>query len=63
MPARKLGGEPQLRRICARNKVLVFCGRVWSPHLQDSRGGEDIRNYLRMMAEDVGILRGIYEKI
>ncbi|KUG17084.1 hypothetical protein ASZ90_013228 [hydrocarbon metagenome] len=43
--------------------MLVFCSRVWSPHLQNSRGGEDIRNYLRKMAADIGIVQRDYEKV
>ena len=39
---------------------LIVSGRLTS---KKRSGGEDIRNYLRKMAEDIGIMQRNYEKV
>jgi hypothetical protein len=63
MPAIKLGGGPNFEGYALEMKCSYSISRVWSPHLQDSSGRRDIRNYLRKMAEDIGIVRGNCEKV
>ena len=63
MPAIKLGGGPNFEGYALEMKCsysMVVSGRLTS---KKSSGGEDIRNYLRKMAEDIGIVRGSCEKV
>lgn len=63
MPARKLGGVPNFGGFALEMKCscsVVVSGGLTS---KDSRGRKDIRNYLRKMAEDIGIVQGNCEKV
>ena len=63
MPARKLGGGPNFEGYALEMKCsysVVVSGRLTS---RIAVGGGDIRNYLRKMAEDIGIMQRDYEKV
>jgi len=63
MPARKLGGGPNFEGYALEMKCsysVVVSGRLTS---SIAVGGRHIRNYLRKMAEDIGIMQGNCEKI
>ena len=63
MPAIKLGGGPNFEGYALEMKCsysVVVSGRLTSEI--EVRGG-DIRNYLRKMAEDIGIVQGNCEKV
>jgi hypothetical protein len=63
MPAIKLGGGPNFEGYALEMKCsysVVVSGRLTSRIAV--RGG-DIRNYLRKMAEDIGIMQGNCEKV
>ena len=63
MPTIKLGGGPNFEGYALEMKCLysvVVSGRLTS---RIAVGGRHIRNYLRKMAEDIGIVQGNCEKV
>ena len=63
MPAIKLGGGPNFEGYALEMKCsysVAVSGRLTS---RIAVGGRHIRNYLRKMAEDIGIVQGNCEKV